>query len=69
MTLEEQRLADDRMRPEIAKLQAETAKLAAEAVRFRVDVRHVIMQTVLAPFVAGAAVAGGLAAIVKIFFT
>ena len=64
MTQEEQRLADDKMRAEIAKLLFETRRNDKEAVQ-------IFVNTVFTPFLAGAAVLGtfiGAAlAIYKIF--
>ena len=54
MTKQEQTLADDKMRAEIAKLLAET--------------RQIGVNTFLAPALAAAALMGATAAIVKIFF-
>lgn len=54
MTTVEQNIADDKMRAEIAKLVAETAKINAEARWY--------------PFVATAAIFGGALAIAKFFF-
>lgn len=54
MTTAEQTIADDKMRAEIAKLVAETAKINAEARWY--------------PFVATAAIFGGALAIAKFFF-
>lgn len=53
MTQAEQRLADDKMRAEIAKLLAETKQISLNAF--------------LAPFLAAAGVMGATAALVKIF--
>lgn len=53
MTQAEQRLADDKMRAEIAKLLAETKQIS--------------LNTFLAPFLAAAGVMGATAALVKIF--
>ena len=55
MTAAEQSLADDRMRAEIAKLVAETAKINAEARWY--------------PFIATAGLFGAAIAVVKIFLT
>ncbi|QBY01409.1 hypothetical protein E2K80_12315 [Rhodophyticola sp. CCM32] len=54
MTRQEQTLADDKMRAEIAKLLAET--------------RHIGVNTFLAPALAAAALMGATAAIVKLIF-
>lgn len=54
MTADEQRLADDKMRAEIAKLLAET--------------RQVTVNTFLAPALTAATLMGGTAALVKLFF-
>ena len=54
MNTVEQNIADDKMRAEIAKLVAETAKINAEARWY--------------PFVATAAIFGGALAIAKFFF-
>ena len=54
MTHEEQALADDKMRAEIAKLLAET--------------RQIGVNTFLAPALAAAALMGATAAVVKLFF-
>lgn len=54
LTQEEQALADDKMRAEIAKLLAET--------------RQIGVSTFLAPALAAAALMGATAAIVKLFF-
>ena len=53
MTDQEMRLADDKMRAEIAKLLAET--------------RQVTVTTFLAPFLAAAGLMGATAALVKVF--
>lgn len=53
MTQHELKLADDKMRAEIAKLLAET--------------RQIGVNTFLAPFLAAAAIMAGTAALVKIF--
>ncbi len=54
MTQEEQSLADDKMRAEIAKMFAETKQIS--------------VNTFLAPALAAAALMGGTAAIIKLFF-
>lgn len=54
MTAQEQALADDKMRAEIAKLLAET--------------RQISVNTFLAPFLAAAGLMAATAALVKIFF-
>lgn len=54
MTHQEQSIADDKMRAEIAKLLAET--------------KQINVNTFLAPALAAAALMGGTAAIVKLFF-
>ena len=54
MTETEQKLSDDKMRAEIAKLLAET--------------RQIGVNTFLAPFLAAAGLMGATAAIVKLFF-
>lgn len=54
MTSAEQSLADDKMRAEIMKMQAET--------------RQIGVNTFLAPALAAAALMAGTAAIVKLFF-
>ncbi len=54
MTSQEQALADDKMRAEIAKLIVET--------------RQISLNMLLAPFLAAAGVMGATAAIVKLFF-
>jgi hypothetical protein len=54
MTQQEQALADDKMRAEIAKLLAET--------------KQINVNTFLAPALAAAALMGGTAALVKLFF-
>lgn len=53
MTEKEQRLVDDRMRAEIAKLIAETAKINAEARWY--------------PYIVVATVLAGIAALLKLF--
>lgn len=55
MNVQEQSLADDKMRAEIIKMQTET--------------RQVTVNTFLAPFLAAAGLMGATAAIVKLFFT
>lgn len=54
MTHQEQALADDKMRAEIAKLLAETKQIS--------------VNTFLAPFLAAAGLMAGTAALVKLFF-
>ena len=68
MTMEEQRLADDRMRAEIAKLTAEVEKIRVDVQKAAIDMRYVWMQTIVAPFTAAAVVMGATAALVKLFF-
>ncbi|UFS66924.1 hypothetical protein LO749_20740 [Paracoccus denitrificans] len=54
MTDQEVRLADEKLRAEVAKLIAET--------------RHISVNTFLAPFLAAAGLMGATAALVKLFF-
>lgn len=54
MTQNEQQLADDKMRAEIAKLLAET--------------RQIDVSTFLAPFLAAAGIMGATAALVRLFY-
>ena len=54
MTTQEQNLADDKMRAEIAKLLAETKQIG--------------VSTFLAPALAAAALMGGTAAVIKLFY-
>ena len=61
MTEQEQRLADDRMRAEIAKMQIEASKIAAE-------INQIKMNTLLAPALAAAGLMAATAAMVKLFF-
>jgi hypothetical protein len=61
MTEAEVKLEDEKLRAEISKLIAETSKLGNES-------KHLWIQSIVAPFVAAAAVIGATAAIVKIFF-
>ena len=69
MTAAEQALADDRMRAEIAKLIAETARInSAEIAKLIVETRQISLNMLLAPFLAAAGVMGATAAIVKLFF-
>ncbi len=68
MTHQEQNIIDDKMRADIA-LALEQAGLAIEqAAKTRADTGHVKIQTILAPFLAAAAVIGATAAVVKLFF-
>lgn len=55
MTAQEQQLADDKMRAEIAKLIAET--------------KSINVNTFLAPMLAAAAVMGGTAALITLFIS
>ena len=55
MSHAEQKLADDKMRAEIAKLLVETGQIK--------------INTLLAPALAAATIMGGTAALVKIFFS
>ncbi len=55
MTDQEQRLADDKMRAEIAKLLAETKQIS--------------VNTFLSPFLAAAGLMGATAALVKLLYT
>ena len=79
MTVEEQRLAHDRMRGEIAKLFEKTRAIAArngiasqhhhaEKACLVAETRHMGVQTLVAPFTAAAVVKGATAALVKLFF-
>ena len=55
-------LKNEEILTRIQQMNADTAKLVAEAAQFR-------MSTILAPFIAGAGVVGATAAIMRIFFT
>ncbi|MXX89474.1 MAG: hypothetical protein F4213_14440 [Boseongicola sp. SB0677_bin_26] len=72
MTHQEQSLADDKMRAEIAKLLAETRqvddKMRAEITKLLAETRQIGVNTFLAPALAAAAVMGATAALVKLFF-
>ena len=72
MTQEEQALADDKMRAEIAKLIAETHqiddKMRAEIAKLIAETRQIGVSTFLAPTLAAAALMGAGAAFVKLFF-
>jgi len=68
MSPQEQSLADDKMRAEIAKLSAEVARLSAEIPKLTAETAQVKVTTFLAPTLAAAALMGSTAAIVKIFF-
>ncbi len=72
MTHQEQSLADDKMRAEIAKLLAETHqvddKMRAEIAKLLAETRQIGVNTFLAPALAAAAVMGATAALVKLFF-
>jgi len=76
MTQQEQNLADDKMRAEIAKLMAETArineelgrKIGAETDKIFSETRAINVNTFLAPALAAAALMGATAAVVKMFF-
>ena len=61
MTEQQVNLEDEKLRAEVARLIAETGK-------FQREERHLWMTTLLAPFLAAAAVIGATAAIVKLFF-
>lgn len=77
MTDEQQRLADDKMRAEIAKLFAEQRrlnsevdeKMRAEIAKLLAETRHVNVTTFLAPALAAAGLMAATAALVKLFFT
>ena len=76
MTQQEQALADDKMRAEIAKLLAETTrinaetsdKMRAELNKLLMETKQISVNTFLAPALAAAALMGATAALVKIFF-
>lgn len=76
MTQAELALSDDKMRAEIAKIFAETAKLNAESgerlkaeiAKMNAEARQVTVNTFLAPFLAAAGLMGATAAVVKLFF-
>ena len=72
MTQEEQALADDKMRAEIAKLLAESRqiddKMRTEIAKLLAETRQIGVNTFLAPTLAAAALMGATAAIVKLFF-
>lgn len=73
MTEDEQRLADDKMRVEIARLISETthmdAKMRAEIAKLNAEAKQIGVNTFLAPTLAAAALMGATAAFVKIFLT
>ena len=62
MTDTEVKLADEKLRAEISKLVVESAKISAE-------IGQVKIQTLLAPFLAAAAVMGATVAVVKVFLS
>ena len=79
MTVEEQRLADDKMRAELAKLQVEIAMLRDNQPhvdeRERAELRKLVAEAgrlkvsmFLAPFLAAAALMGATAALVRLLF-
>ena len=79
MTVEEQRLADDKMRAELAKLQVEIAMLRDKQPhvdeRERAELRELVAEAgqlkvsmFLAPFLAAAALMGATAALVRLLF-
>ena len=75
MTTEEQKLADDKVRAEIAHLNSLTAqailnleKIATERNKLKNEDRYFFIRFILAPFLAAAALMGATAAIVKLFF-
>lgn len=79
MTVEEQRLADDKMRAELAKLQVEIAMLRDKQPhvdeRERAELRKLVAEAgqlkvsmFLAPFLAAAALMGATAALVRLLF-
>ncbi|MEM7242464.1 MAG: hypothetical protein AAF429_09780 [Pseudomonadota bacterium] len=79
MSPQEQALADDKMRAEIARLFSEARrydtedrylddKLRAEVSKLVAEAGQIKMNTILAPALAAAGLMGATAAIVKIFF-
>lgn len=72
MTDDEQALADDKMREEIVKLFAETRqaddRMRAEIARLLAKPHQIGVSTFLVPALTAAAVVGGTAAVVKLFF-
>lgn len=68
MTTAEQSIADDKMRAEIANLNAMTARLNTEVSKLIAETGHIKVQMIVAPFLAAAGVIGATAAAVKLFF-
>jgi|GEM_PF-1214108 len=74
MTELEQALADAKMEAEIAKLEAETARIKAnekyraEVDKLQAEARNIGVTTFLAPVLAAAGLMGATAALVKLFF-
>lgn len=56
-----ERLSDEKLQAEVAKLIAEVAQIGAET-------HQVTISTILMPFLAAAALMGATAAVVKLFF-
>lgn len=62
-------MSDTDMTEAQAKLiDAQIAQLMADTVKLNYEGRYMAMQAMIAPFLAGAAVTGATAAVVKIFF-
>ncbi len=72
MTSDEQRLADDKMRAEIAKLFAEIAALreqmSLQSNKLGAEVGQIKVHMIVVPFLAAAGLMGATAAVVTLFF-
>lgn len=82
MTQQEQSIADDKMRAEIANLNSLTAKLVSESLKLSIEgtklqqenakllaeANHLKIQSFVAPVLAAAGLMGATAAITKLFF-
>ena len=68
MTREEQTLVDDRVRAEIANLNAMTAKAMAEIEKMRVETMKIGRERALYPLVVGAGAMGAAVAIARFLF-